>query len=238
MCSTSTDRTRQRRVTRTSLIVVLGATLAALPLAGQTPPRAPTDPIAAPESDDRDRDGIPDAIDQCPDAPEDFNGEYDDDGCADGVANPTRASPRPDVEEITTYVPLVARNAMFVHNARAIVDAVARLLTRHPGITQVTIAAHTDARGAEAWNLRVSQMRAEWVRDELVRLGIAPSRVVARGFGEYCPIDPRAVPAAFQRNRRVVFRVTASTDRRFPVRPVGCAAATAAMAGGAGQPNP
>jgi hypothetical protein len=227
MHRTSSDRSHRTR-RRTSLLLALAGMLATSPLAAQTAPAQP-DPIAPPESDDRDRDGIPDAIDQCPDAPEDFNGEYDDDGCADGAANAPRPSPRPDGDEITTYLPLVARNALFVHNARAIVDAVVRLLTQHPRITQVTIAAHSDARGADAWNLRVSQMRAEWVRDELIRRGIDPSRVVARGFGEYCPVDPRAVPAAWQRNRRVVFRVTASTDPRFPVRPVGCAAATAAM---------
>jgi hypothetical protein len=222
-----TNRSLQRRA---SFLFALIAVMASGRAIGQTAPSAQGDPIAAPESDDRDRDGIPDAIDQCPEAPEDFNGEFDDDGCADGANNPYPSLPRPEPAEITTYVPLVARNSMFVHNARVIVEAVARLLTRHPGITQVTIAAHTDARGAEAWNVRLSQARADWVRDELIRRGVDPSRVVARGFGEYCPIDPRPVPAAFQRNRRVVFRVTASADRHFPVQSVGCAAATAAMA--------
>lgn len=88
------------------------------------------------------------------------------------------------------------------------VDAIASWLRAHPG-ARIQIAVHTDAQGAAEWNLRLSQARAEAVRDALVERKIAPERLVARGYGETQPIAPNTTVEGRRRNQRVEVRVVA-----------------------------
>jgi outer membrane protein OmpA-like peptidoglycan-associated protein len=52
------------------------------------------------------------------------------------------------------------------------------------------IAGHTDARGAEDYNLRLSQQRAESVKKQLIALGVTPSQVDTTGLGTAQPLSP------------------------------------------------
>lgn len=70
------------------------------------------------------------------------------------------------------------------------------------------IASHTDARGAEAYNLTLSQSRADAVRSRLIDSGVDAGRLVARGYGESQPIDPSGTARAHGLNRRTEIRVT------------------------------
>ena len=54
---------------------------------------------------------------------------------------------------------------------------------------------------------RLSQERAESVRDYLVSQGIERNRLVARGYGETEPVADNGSPAGRERNRRVEFNV-------------------------------
>jgi outer membrane protein OmpA-like peptidoglycan-associated protein len=74
---------------------------------------------------------------------------------------------------------------------------------------------HTDAKGTDAYNDRLSQRRARSVRDWLVReAGVAPTRIGTLGFGERRPVAPNERPDGSddpegrQRNRRVEILVT------------------------------
>ncbi len=62
---------------------------------------------------------------------------------------------------------------------------------------------HTDAIGSDAYNFRLSNRRAESVRDALVALGVPATRLVARGFGESKPVTSNRTQAGRDRNRRV-----------------------------------
>jgi outer membrane protein OmpA-like peptidoglycan-associated protein len=82
------------------------------------------------------------------------------------------------------------------------------------GDTQVTIDGHTDARGADAYNLQLSEQRANAVRDWFVnKAGVSSSRFATRGLGEAYPVAPNANPDGSdnpegrQQNRRVEIRV-------------------------------
>lgn len=66
------------------------------------------------------------------------------------------------------------------------------------------IAGHTDAQGSDAYNLALSQRRADAVVRYLVGRGVAPGRLVARGFGETEPLAGRPDDPA---NRRVEARM-------------------------------
>ena len=83
-----------------------------------------------------------------------------------------------------------------------VLDGVATTLNASPKI-RVEIAAYTDDVGASALNMRLSQLRAEAVRGYLASRGVAPGRMVARGFGAASPIASHTTAAGRALNRRV-----------------------------------
>lgn len=204
-----------------SLAVLLGASSGW----AQDPPPPPLpagqdDPVSPATVDDRDADAVLDELDGCPDEAEVYNGVTDDDGCPD-AAPPSGEIPG----SITAIIPLVGRRLQIVREASRIIGLVAQILRDHPGIERLTIEAHTDARGSDEWNLRLSQARADYLRDELVRRGIAASRLAAVGHGERCPLVQGVGTRAWNRNRRIAFFVTRSHDRRFRAAPSACPSA-------------
>lgn len=66
-----------------------------------------------------------------------------------------------------------------------------------------TIEGHTDDRGSDVWNLKLSQQRADAVKDLIASLGVSPSRLKARGLGESHPIATNKTEAGRTENRRV-----------------------------------
>jgi outer membrane protein OmpA-like peptidoglycan-associated protein len=70
----------------------------------------------------------------------------------------------------------------------------------------VVVAGYTDSTGTNAVNLRISQERADSVRDYLVARGVAPDRVEAKGFGPADPVGSNATEEGRANNRRVVIR--------------------------------
>jgi OmpA-OmpF porin, OOP family len=67
----------------------------------------------------------------------------------------------------------------------------------------VLVEGHADSRGSEAYNEDLSQRRAEAVQDFLIRSGIEPQRIIARGYGEAYPVASNATAAGRLQNRRV-----------------------------------
>ena len=91
--------------------------------------------------------------------------------------------------------------------SRKTLDAIGEVLQRNPHL-RLEIGGHTDSTGPEDYNLRLSQARAEAVRRYLIEhFGIAPERLVARGYGESQPIADNATATGRTLNRRVAFRV-------------------------------
>ncbi|WP_427890912.1 OmpA family protein [Kribbella sp. GL6] len=82
---------------------------------------------------------------------------------------------------------------------------VAALLKSCP-TAPVEIAGHTDNQGSPATSLPLSERRAAAVKAELVRLGVAPGRISANGYGEAFPIASNSTGAGRIANRRVVIR--------------------------------
>ena len=68
---------------------------------------------------------------------------------------------------------------------------------------QVEISAHTDSRGAEAYNQALSERRAQSAVNYLSASGLDRSRLTATAFGESSPIDSNASAEGRARNRRV-----------------------------------
>jgi outer membrane protein OmpA-like peptidoglycan-associated protein len=152
---------------------------------------------------DRDKDGIPDHLDKCPDEPETYNGFEDEDGC-------------PDVGKVVIEDNeiLIMEKIMFETNSAEIrpesfdlLDAIATTLKHHPEFKLIEVGGHADERGTDQHNIRLTRDRSESVRQALIQRNIAADRLKAVGYGEFCPLDPASSEAAWEKNRRVEFKV-------------------------------
>jgi OOP family OmpA-OmpF porin len=72
---------------------------------------------------------------------------------------------------------------------------------------QIEVAGHTDNVGKETDNQKLSQQRAEAVRNYLLKKGIKPGRVVAKGYGATEPTADNSTAAGRQKNRRTEVRL-------------------------------
>ena len=94
-------------------------------------------------------------------------------------------------------------------------DRLVVILTEHAAI-KVEISSHTDSKGTDTYNQRLSQRRAQSVIDYLIKKGITKSRLVASGYGEAKPVAPNKLPNGDdnpdgrQQNRRTEFKVLES----------------------------
>ncbi len=70
----------------------------------------------------------------------------------------------------------------------------------------VEISGHTDNVGSDASNQKLSERRANAVRDWLIREGISPDRITAVGYGESQPTATNDTPEGRQKNRRIEFK--------------------------------
>jgi OOP family OmpA-OmpF porin len=84
---------------------------------------------------------------------------------------------------------------------------IAAILKAYP-TTHLTIGGYTDNTGDAAQNLKLSQDRADNVTAELVRLGVASDRLLAKGYGEQHPVGDNATEAGRAQNRRISMLVT------------------------------
>ena len=87
-------------------------------------------------------------------------------------------------------------------------DANAALLKRYATWT-VTVEGHCDERGTAEYNLALGERRAIGARAYLVSLGISADRLRTVSYGKEFPFDPGHDDAAFAKNRRAHFVITA-----------------------------
>ena len=86
-------------------------------------------------------------------------------------------------------------------DARQILQANARALAERPNIL-ITIEGHCDERGSERYNLVLGDRRANAIRDYLITLGIAASRIETISYGEERPFCEEHIEECWQLNRR------------------------------------
>lgn len=97
-------------------------------------------------------------------------------------------------------------------DARAVLGQLSGVLLSMPK-SPVGITGHTDAKGSDDYNQRLSEQRASSVRKWLAQLGVAERRMTTTGKGEAEPVAPNQNadgsddPAGRQKNRRVEFSI-------------------------------
>jgi outer membrane protein OmpA-like peptidoglycan-associated protein len=86
----------------------------------------------------------------------------------------------------------------------AVLEQVAGVLRNNPSIT-IEIQVHTDSRGSDQYNLRLSHQRAHAIYQILSQHNISAQRLSFQGYGETCPISSNQTAEGRRANRRVVF---------------------------------
>lgn len=139
----------------------------------------------APVALDDDQDGVENAKDKCPDTPK--GAIVDKDGCwaIHGVLFEFDSS---RIEK--KFAPLL--------------DNAIQVMKTNPGLV-IEIQGHTDSYGSDAYNRKLSQRRAQAVKEVLIKNGIDKKRMTATGFGESQPIDTNDTVEGRANNRRVVY---------------------------------
>lgn len=143
---------------------------------------------------DSDMDGVPDYLDDCPNTP--MGVKVDAKGC-------------PIVSRITEAITLhinYASNSFEPDSlAKPQLDSVAEKMIAYPDMKFV-ISGYTDSKGKAAYNLTLSQKRADGVKTYLISKGVSADRMDAKGFGmdaKYFVAD-NATAEGRRQNRRVV----------------------------------
>jgi OOP family OmpA-OmpF porin len=138
---------------------------------------------------------VPDSIDKCPDTPAGVQ--------VDAVGCPLKGS-------------ITLEGVNFEYNSAALtvashppLDAIADGLKKHPRL-KVEIQGHTDSTGTPAYNLKLSQKRADSVRDYLVYGGVNADQLVTKGYGQTQPAASNKTGEGRAKNRRVVMYVVSN----------------------------
>jgi outer membrane protein OmpA-like peptidoglycan-associated protein len=152
---------------------------------------------------DNDLDGIFDTLDQCPFDAETQNGYLDEDGCPDDA--PARVVVERARIRIDDRIYFEVDKAVIQLLSFELLHQIAAAIVENPDITRLRIEGHTDSDGPDAYNLRLSQARAEAVRAFLIEAGVEAGRLDAVGYGEQMPIDTNKTWEGRQANRRVEF---------------------------------
>ena len=94
-------------------------------------------------------------------------------------------------------------------NSKLALDKMIQIFKEYPE-TNLLVEGHTDDKGADSYNLTLSEKRANAVGDYLKRFGVAPSRLTINGYGETQPKVENITDANRAENRRVEFAITAN----------------------------
>jgi len=150
---------------------------------------------------DVDGDGLYPPEDKCPEEPETRNGFEDSDGCPDELP-----------EEIKKFTGVIegiyfdTGKASIKDESKPTLDAAVKVLTDYEDL-RVEISGHTDDRGKDDKNLKLSADRAASVKQYMVEAGVAEGRIETRGAGEAEPIEDNKTRAGRAKNRRIEFKV-------------------------------
>jgi len=184
---------------------------------------------------DSDGDGVFDGLDQCPNTPAGL--KVDDKGCTvdsdgDGVVDGTDRCPDTPagvkvdaegcpVELIEKETELLdtgmirlqdvnfeTGKADLLPESHASLDQVGQILSKWPEL-QIEVGGHTDSRGSEALNQRLSEARANSVLDYIKGKfpNLKAEQFTAKGYGESKPVAPNNTDLGRAKNRRVEFVV-------------------------------
>jgi outer membrane protein OmpA-like peptidoglycan-associated protein len=171
---------------------------------------------------DADGDGVADKDDKCPTVA----GAKDNAGCpwpdtdGDGVADKDDKCPTVAGTVANNGCPEISQESIkkmkenfksilfskgkpgFNNNSYPLLNSIVTVLKEFP-TAKFRLEGHADSEGSDLPNLKLSQDRADSVRNFLIENGVADDRLTSEGFGESKPIDTNNTEKGKARNRRV-----------------------------------
>ena len=145
---------------------------------------------------DRDRDGVPDDADFCPDVP----GPSEHQGCPIYE----KVIVRKDKIELKEHILFAWDQALIKEASYPLLDDVVKALTDNR-MFHVRVEGHTDSTGGDEHNQRLSESRARAVLGYLVSHGVQAERLRSKGFSSSVPLETNKTAARREANRRVEF---------------------------------
>ena len=132
-------------------------------------------------------------------------------------------APQPAWKIITEEKPVRIEGASFDTNsarlkpaADAKLQQVVDFARQYPD-ADLEVSGFTDSRGSKAYNLKLSQRRADAVKAYLVKKGVSADRIATRGYGVEMPVADNKTKAGRALNRRVEVRYTVREEKKVPV---------------------
>jgi OOP family OmpA-OmpF porin len=141
---------------------------------------------------DSDGDGVIDQGDKCPDTPPQTR--VDGDGCPLGKVIELKG------------LHFEFNKTRIMPDGETILNWAASLLKKYPDM-KVEVAGHTDSIGSVRYNQKLSEGRAQAVKDFLVKVGIPEAQMSVKGYGKAEPIVSNDTDEGRERNRRVELRI-------------------------------
>jgi OOP family OmpA-OmpF porin len=180
-----------------------------------TPKGAPVDAKGCPL--DSDGDGVFDYLDQCPDtpkgAPVDVKGcplDSDGDGVFDYLDQCPDTPKGTPVDEkgcelkLTLHINFDFDKAVIKPEFKGELDKAAAFVRANQDVPFILLTGHTDSKGKDAYNMKLSQRRAEAVRMALINdYGLDANKLKAKGMGETQPVASNETEEGRYQNRRV-----------------------------------
>ena len=171
---------------------------------------------------DTDRDGITDSKDKCPNTPVGYAvdslgclPDFDKDGVADvidkcpntlpGVRVDQNGCPinkKEDLDQLKKGINFKTGSAKLTKSSYGTLDDIADLMIKIPE-ANLEVQGHTDNKGSEKKNLKLSESRAAAVVNYLAKKGVAKDRLRATGYGSSKPIADNTEASGRAQNRRV-----------------------------------
>ncbi|MDB4986629.1 MAG: OmpA-like Outer rane domain protein [Myxococcaceae bacterium] len=147
---------------------------------------------------DRDRDGVPDSVDRCPEVT----------GTTEGFGCPVyeRVVVQPDKLELKEHIYFAWGSAELDSASHPVLDDVVQALKDHKAAL-VQLEGHADSTGTDGLNQPLSERRAEAVKSYLVSHGVESERLISKGFSSSVPTANNKTVQGREDNRRVEFVV-------------------------------
>lgn len=109
-----------------------------------------------------------------------------------------------DGKFVTTGIKFDVNKATIKPESMGTINYVVKMMQDNPD-WRFSVEGHTDSDGGDDTNQILSEKRAESVRGELIKLGIAADRLTSKGWGESKPMTANDTPEGKAQNRRVEF---------------------------------
>ncbi len=159
-----------------------------------------------PVEKDTDGDGLSDKDDLCPNAA----GPIDNQGCPI-IKNTITEVEKTTILNLAKNIYFTSGDSVLRDSAKRELDKIGDIMTRYPDINFV-VEGHTDSGGKRAYNLKLSQDRANSVKAYLVRIGINSFNLNAIGYGFSIPKYNNRTSGGRQLNRRVEIKIDESSS--------------------------